>query len=130
MSRPPIAQWAGARSSPVFEEDLQLAFDDEEHVRVVVVDVRSGPPLARAVVELGHRQVVGVREQRHPAVRACRDGLAVDAAGADDHDRRRVGASRGRGCLLVERGARPRELLLGGDERLCRLDGRWHRSRA
>ncbi len=103
---------------PALERELELALDDEERVGVVVVDVRRGSALTRAVVELGHRQVLRVREQRHAAVRPIGDRLTVHVAGARDDDRSGVGSARGRGRLLVERRTCPRELVLvrGGRE--------------
>ena len=104
------------RTAP--ERDLQLALDDEERVGVVVVDVRACAALARPVVELGQRQVLGVREQRHAAAGAVGDRLPVNAARADDRDRRGTGSIVGRRRVLVERraGLRRSVLVRGGRE--------------
>jgi hypothetical protein len=60
---------------PALERDLELALENEERVGVVVVDVRARTELARSVLEVGQRQLLGVREQRHPAAGTVGDRL-------------------------------------------------------
>ena len=60
---------------PALERDLELALENEERVGVVVVDVRARAALARPVLEVGQRQLLGVREQRHSAAGTVGDRL-------------------------------------------------------
>ena len=60
---------------PALEGDLELALEDEERVRVVRVDMRARTLLARPVLELGQRHLLGVREQRHATAGTVRDHL-------------------------------------------------------
>jgi hypothetical protein len=57
------------RSRAVAEVKRELAFEDEERIGVVVVDMRVRAAFAGPVRELGDRDLVGVHEQRRTALR-------------------------------------------------------------
>ena len=51
----------------VAEVERELALEDEERVRVLAMDVQWRTALARPVVELGDRDLLGRRRARWPA---------------------------------------------------------------
>ncbi len=65
--------------------ERELALDDEERVGVLAMDVQLCSTLAGAVGELGHRDLVGVDEQRCTLLgTAAGDRLARSRPGEDD----------------------------------------------
>src|SRR5262249_9295801 len=68
------------------EVERELAFYDEETVRVLAMDVRLRTTLAGAVVELRDRDVAGFAEHGCPTRWSVRDGVSVRASGSTDDD--------------------------------------------
>ena len=85
---------------------------------MLAVDVQVGPPLARPVDRLGHRQLLGVGEKRHPAAVPLGDRLALGAAEAADDGGGRIGAAaRERAAVEPLPGAATVLVGLGGHQR-------------
>ena len=78
---------------PVAQLEGQRALQHEPGVGVLAVDVQVGPPLARPVDGLGQGQLLGVREERHPAALPLDDRLALGATEAADDGGGRIDAA-------------------------------------
>jgi hypothetical protein len=92
------------RVRPVAEVERELAVDDEEGVRVLAVHVPLRSTLARAVVELGDGDLVGLDEHGGAPPRPIGDRVALRASRPPDHDEPGIGGHGVRRRSLVEPG--------------------------
>ena len=66
--------------------ERELPLEDEERVGVLAMDVPRRSALARPVVELGDRDLVGVDEHGRPPLRTVGDALAFGSSRSADDD--------------------------------------------
>jgi len=92
------------RVRPVAEVERELAVDDEEGIRVLAVHVSLRSMLARAVVELGDGDLVGLDEYGGAPPRPVGDRVALRASHPPDHDESGIGRYGVRRRPLVEPG--------------------------
>ena len=82
---------AGSVCDPSAEVERELPLDDEERVRVLAVHVPLRSTLARAVVELGDGDLVGLDEHGCAPPWPVGDRFALRASHPPDHDEPGIG---------------------------------------
>ena len=114
---------AGRGVRVVAQVERELAFEDEEGVRVLSMDVQWRTTLARPVVELGDRDLRVVDEHGGPPLWAVRDVLALCSSCPTEDDESGIGRDGVRRRPLVESGhiatnvvAVPRARCVEGEE--------------
>ena len=74
------------RARAVAEVERELALDDEERIRMLAMDMSLRSSLARPVVELGDRELLGLDENRGSTLLPVRDAVALGASRTADDD--------------------------------------------
>ena len=95
----------------VAQVERELAFEDEERVRVLAMDVRRRAALAGSVVELGDRELVGLDEHGRPPLRPIGDRVALRASRTADDGEAGVACDDVEWGQLVERGCRAADVV-------------------
>jgi hypothetical protein len=104
------------RARAVTQVERELALDDEERVRVLAMDVSLRSSLARPVIELGDRELLGLDENRGSTLRSVRDAVALRAPCTADDD---LGAAGGWNLNAEESSG-----LVSRHAKLARMAGR------